>query len=302
MFASYEAGYSSVTANGDTYPLTGMWDEVEITTVPVNLSYPSAASFSNSNFCQGTAAGSVHGGDGISIGTWFNTYMGQVSSTTASDSGFAWTNAANDAYWGGASECKGNNTCIQMRPLYRCDDPMEEIQIHATNTLNCAWYDVELRPFHGGCFVPKTQILMEPGKYVSIDQIRKGDRVLDPVTHSEIAVTRVIAGPEKEALYRFDLENSEVTVTNGHPMVTLEGLKPAREVKLTDKLLLSDGKYHSLSKREIIAPEKNQQVWNIEIGNSSDKNQHMIEADGIVTGDLFLQNQLKTKKKAITLP
>ena len=151
-----------------------------------------------------------------------------------------------------------------------------------------------------GCFAESTKIRMGSGEDRLIGLIEKGDLVFDPITKKSIKVVEIIKGPEHNPMYDITMGNQKVTVTQFHPFMTKNGLKAAKNLALTDKLLGADGIYHALKGYKKLPLHDGQVVYNIRLDDGSDKPlDHMVLANQVVTGDLFLQRQLQAKKQGL---
>jgi hypothetical protein len=147
---------------------------------------------------------------------------------------------------------------------------------------------------HSGCFAMSTQIRMADGKDRPIALLKKGDRVLNPMTGKSVPVIRVIEGPEVRPLIEVGYKTASVKVTEKHPFMTITGLKAAKDLKEKELVLHSDGKFYPINKLKTLPIDSKQLVRNITLGDmSTDPIAHMVLADGVVTGDLFLQNSLE---------
>jgi len=145
-----------------------------------------------------------------------------------------------------------------------------------------------------GCFTPDTTIRMGDGSLKEITKIRGGETVWNPITGRAMPVRRVLAGPEKRDLVRYEVDggqNRVVTVSEGHAVPTRRGIVKAADLTEWDSVLGGDGVYHPLARLTRLPPSADQVVWNIEIDtDSKDSDDRMLEANGfLVTGDLVLQ-------------
>jgi hypothetical protein len=147
---------------------------------------------------------------------------------------------------------------------------------------------------HNGCFAMSTKIRMADGKDRPIALLKKGDRVLNPMTGKSVPVIRVIEGPEIRPMIEVGYKTASVKVTEKHPFMTLTGLKAAKDLKDKELILDADGKFYPINKLKTLPIDSKQLVRNITLGDmSTDPIAHMVLADGVVTGDLFLQNSLE---------
>jgi hypothetical protein len=147
---------------------------------------------------------------------------------------------------------------------------------------------------HSGCFAMSTNIRMADGKDRPIALLKKGDRVLNPITGKAVPIIRVIEGPEAKPMLEIGYKNAKVSVTEKHPFLTKNGLKAAKDLKKGEQVLGVDGKFHPVTTFNVLPIDPAQVVRNITLGDmSTDPIAHMVLADGVVTGDLYLQMSLE---------
>jgi hypothetical protein len=80
--------------------------------------------------------------------------------------------------------------------------------------------------------------------------------------------------------------------------LTKNGSKTADELTSQDEIAVVGGTFQKVTHLVKRAPSKNQRVVNIAVASSSPNDRdHMVEADGIVAGDLFLQEKLDNLKR-----
>jgi Fe2+ transport system protein FeoA len=157
----------------------------------------------------------------------------------------------------------------------------------------------ELRTMRG-CFVPETLITMADGTKKQIQHIKLNDRVKNPLTGLSAIVIRVTTGPEADkGLFELGFRDGpKVVVTSKHPFLTRQGLKQAEELKVNDEIIVATGSYKKIDHLIQRAASPNQTVVNIAVtGQTFEASDHMIEADGIIAGDLFLQEKLDNQKR-----
>lgn len=148
-----------------------------------------------------------------------------------------------------------------------------------------------------GCFDEDTLIKMGDGSLKKIRSIRNGDLVFNPVLKRAFPVSKVTMGYEKQALYEVGYSSATARVTYNHPFLTKMGIKTAEQLTGKDELIGKSGIYHRIKSLKVLPIKKKQVVVNISLKSGSENPQyHMIEADGVVSGDLFLQEQLEKKK------
>ena len=170
------------------------------------------------------------------------------------------------------------------------------------------------------CFPPETKIAMADGSQKRIDQIVKGDMVWNPARQKAMRVGNRLKGPEDKPLLEIGFGTTSVRVTQSHPMVirnpelqsnpfkpasmssstreqqgeTLNArVKKANEISLDDWILGADGEFHQVTTLRTLAQVEGQIVYNFELETDSKHvADHMIVADGVVTGDVVVQADL----------
>jgi hypothetical protein len=153
-----------------------------------------------------------------------------------------------------------------------------------------------------GCFDPKTKIQMANGELKPINQIEMGDMVMT-AAGTAAPVTNIVAGPEAKPMLRVGFKDKTVSVTEEHPFDTRRGLLRAKELKPFDEILTLEGGYRQLEVLETLPLDPEQMAWNVLVAGGDDPRSHMVIGDGIVAGDLYLQNRgLQLQAREVTLP
>ena len=141
-----------------------------------------------------------------------------------------------------------------------------------------------------GCFARETRLNITPGVAVRIDSLYPNAKVL-LADGRQATIKKVVAGPEKKPMIAFETDDGdELIVTSEHPMYTQEGVKKAKDVRITDKFKTMAGKMVSL--RAISQKPYAENVYNVELEGSEEAD-HLLIAEGLVTGDLYLQQKLQ---------
>jgi hypothetical protein len=167
-----------------------------------------------------------------------------------------------------------------------------------------------------GCFDPNTNIVMGDKSTKMAVDIKEGDLVWNPIAERAARVTKRVAGPEELAMIEFGYGDKLVKVTQDHPVVVQKlaveasllsdtlnmssayTVKQARDLSKDDSVLGSDGQYHRIDVLRQLPLKANQAVINFELeGGSNDIRDHAVVANGIISGDLAVQNTL-TKDKS----
>lgn len=149
--------------------------------------------------------------------------------------------------------------------------------------------------YGGGCFDPETLIELSDHSIVLAKEIKAGDQIYFPESQSSAVVEQVIEGSEEEPLvvlsYRVNQELIISKLSKKHVVKTTSGLKRAQNLNLSDRLIQKNGE---ALKIENISEEKGAKVINFVLNSNSAKLQdHLIISDQIITGDLWLQNNLE---------
>lgn len=150
-----------------------------------------------------------------------------------------------------------------------------------------------------GCFTPETQIQLADGSTRRIDELQAGDLIHNPLTGRPAKLKGMVKGPEKEPMIELGYDGKVVHVTTKHPMLTLTGVKAAMDLKLGEEVLGADKKFHRLTDLRRLPVDPEQQVYNFVMDDADDSpSHHVVVADGILTGDLQLQQELEKRTKA----
>lgn len=145
----------------------------------------------------------------------------------------------------------------------------------------------------GGCFVPETMIKLADGTEKAIEDLKAGDVVYNPVTKVNVAIKSILESAESDPIVSVVTQDGSIEVTQSHPMVTDRGIVKASELYVGDRVLTESGEYFEVQNISELPVSYSQRVLNIILdSDSEDSNDHMVLADGIVTGDLIVQRQL----------
>jgi hypothetical protein len=72
----------------------------------------------------------------------------------------------------------------------------------------------------------------------------------------------------------------------------------AQDVAVGDLMLGADGEFYPVTAVRVLPVEAGQQVWNLKLVTESEElEDHVVEADGIPTGDITVQQRLTGVKK-----
>ena len=146
-----------------------------------------------------------------------------------------------------------------------------------------------------GCFVKGTKISISKTTAVEIEKLVPES----PIWLADGRLTKVkkvVAGPETKPVIAFETANgSKLEITSEHPLLTNKGLKLAKDVSIGEELKTAEGKFVAIV--SISQRLYSDLVYNIELEGPSELD-HLVLAEGLVAGDLHLQNKLSTPRPA----
>jgi hypothetical protein len=164
-----------------------------------------------------------------------------------------------------------------------------------------------------GCFAADTRVLTsvshrgKPG-YTPASKITSRDTLmtmadearLDDVTLATLSIKRIVSGPEKPQLYVFGLASgATLRVTQHHPMVLDDGtILEASRVDRNMSFVGISGE--SVAITSIAREPAIGDVFNFETTGDTQLS-HVIVAEGVLVGDLKLQNELAAEEESIKL-
>ena len=153
-----------------------------------------------------------------------------------------------------------------------------------------------------GCFAETTRIAVDKESSKLVKELKVGDQVWNPLTKKEATITNVSIGPEQLPMLVIKTDDRQLEVTTEHPMPTQRGLVMAQFLLVHDRIQYGDGSEHEVVAVRSVVESSAKKVRNFMINpDSSHAEDHMVLADGIVTGDLYLQNQLKEQLEKLVL-
>lgn len=162
-----------------------------------------------------------------------------------------------------------------------------------------------------GCFAAETQILTRGGddgqsRYKPASKITGNDTLMSMTDDASLQrfalagrpLDRIVHGPEEPALYAFALANgATLRVTQHHPMVLDSGRIVEAEQVAADMVFVgSDGAPVAI--RSIARTPAVDDVFNFQTAADTQLG-HIIVAEGILVGDLKLQNELAAEASSI---
>ncbi len=218
-------------------------------------------------------------------------------------------------------DCEPYTTTYQHgegNALYNCVDTYEPCTPTVQEGEQCCYklasHECDYCGRWWGCFDPNTEILMGDKTTKRVSAIKDGDFVWNPLAAQAMRVTKRVAGPEEIPMIEIRYNGKTIRVTQDHPMVvkntavaasmnvnaaadTGYGIKQARDLSKDDLLLGPDGLYHQIEFAAEAPLKAHQTVINFELAAPSGSIQdHAVVANGIVTGDLAVQVNLKKEQ------
>jgi hypothetical protein len=150
---------------------------------------------------------------------------------------------------------------------------------------------------NGGCFAEDTRITMGNGSEKLIRDIRPGDEVWNPIVGHAFPVKNVIRGPERQALYEIQVKGQRVLVTSEHPFMTKIGLMGAKDLRVGDLIQDHARGWQPIERVETKPSAEASIVWNLELDvTTHDEDHHMLLANGVLTGDHYLQKRVRSRQ------
>lgn len=184
------------------------------------------------------------------------------------------------------------------RPEDRFNRRVLSIGIRNMTDPDCFWEGYGLRGGNdggAGCFREGTLIRMADGRQRKVEELRPGDEVLRPLSNLPARITEVVAGPESTPLFLIKHTKGEIIVTATHPLLTRNGIKQAQHLRLGDMLQQADGSRTRITAISRQATSRFDRVWNFAVEPLEDLDYRglVVEADGLVSGDLTMQRKLE---------
>jgi hypothetical protein len=144
-----------------------------------------------------------------------------------------------------------------------------------------------------GCFVPETKILMADGSQKKLEDLAAGELVVSGKTGAPIAIKSLLESNEDKPIIAVAIGDRRVSVTQQHPFPTSRGWMAASDLKVGDRIREPDGRDAEVTSIEELPIIPSQRVLNMQLAtDSQDYYDHLVIADGIVTGDLFVQQSM----------
>jgi hypothetical protein len=145
------------------------------------------------------------------------------------------------------------------------------------------------------CMDGDTPITLFDRTQVPIREIVRRELVLNPITGAAMEVDKLIRGPEPVLpTYRIGIGDTAVLFSSEHPIPVQGGLKVAREIVLGDLVMDADGQFRPVTTLEVVPPNPDQVVYNLQfIENSERWQDHVLLAGGMVVGDFWFQDHVQ---------
>ena len=142
-----------------------------------------------------------------------------------------------------------------------------------------------------GCVRHDARVTMADGsKKLAID-VKKGESLFNPLTGKSVVVESVALGNEFQSMYRVKVGSKELDVTVDHPFILDTGLVTTKRLKAGD-YLANGQKVVSVTRLAYTDPTY---VVNFQLMTGRSKKDHAFLANGVVTGDLYLQKKLASR-------
>ena len=151
----------------------------------------------------------------------------------------------------------------------------------------------------GSCFEESTLIKTQDGLKMIKDLDLAKDQIWNPVSGQWMRMSRRTASIVEGTAYKIATASGEVTVTGNHPFALLNGqVVQASELKQGD--LLAGGEV--VRNTSTFAIDGYMIVHNLVFtSKSTNWEDHMVEANGVVSGALYLQDSIE-HRTAVEMP
>lgn len=219
-----------------------------------------------------------------------------VNYTNVSGNVVSWD--VNPASFGVATPCFPSNSTVVFDLMLTVYDVNNHSQIIAITSQQGVPQSNTLRIFPMivvyGCVAEGTLVTMADGSEKAIQTIRAGELIQSNPARVPLTVDNYTKGFEKQPMYLITTENKrELLLTEGHPVVTVGGVKAAKRLVVGDVLITNRG--HSRLVK--IVPKKfDGNIWNLDVGRPNDRvrltdNNTTFYANGILVGDGQMQKR-----------
>jgi hypothetical protein len=134
---------------------------------------------------------------------------------------------------------------------------------------------------------------MADGSLKKIKDIVAGDSVYNPVSKAAVKVKSILESSEENPMVLVEAGSYKLKVTQGHPVYVVgKGNVKAIDLKEGHILLDHSGAEVKISKLIQLPLDKHQTVINLTLEGGSNFDDHMLIANGLHSGDLYVQQNL----------
>lgn len=155
------------------------------------------------------------------------------------------------------------------------------------------------------CFDGDTKIRVLGGDEIRIRELTSGEYVLNPITGKPVKIAVVIKGPEAFDMYSITAGDHHILLTRDHPVPTRTGFKTARQLTTSDELLTEALSWRKIDTIESAKAGGDGRVYNLRFNtDTTDSEEHVITANGLVMGDHSLQERMSKGEspEALVIP
>lgn len=165
-----------------------------------------------------------------------------------------------------------------------------------TSATSCISQIVIARSPTDGCLPGDAKVRMADGSLRKIEEISTGDMVMNAETKGPVKVGFLTAGQEDLPLVVLGAGGRKIRVTSLHPMVTRDGFKAAKDIRLGDSLLMADKTFREVELIEEDSSQIGMTVWNLILDRKSKGKEGSREprfiVDDFVVGDWPIQQMI----------
>ncbi len=184
-----------------------------------------------------------------------------------------------------------SSRCVYFR--YYDMTNAKKCQVQMIDAVDGSWVCRNL----DGCFSKETKIRMADGTDKFIYELDKSDKIFNPKTGHSVGIRKLSVGPEFGEMFKVTSGFDMIDVTREHPFLTTVGWKQAKDLQVGDELVLSFGATQKVTAKEMHKPATPPDVFNLHLdAPDGDTDEHFVLANGVITGDLFIQQSLAKGK------
>lgn len=146
-----------------------------------------------------------------------------------------------------------------------------------------------------GCFPPGVKIATGDGTtFKKVEEVSAGDMIWNPFIKKAFKVQTVSEGPEENPLVQIKAGNLTLRVSGEHPVLTGEGIKQAKAVKVGDTVQDADLKVLVVDQVIFEPAPAGLSVINFVLERDGHEHGGVLLADGVAVGDLVTQKNIAT--------